>query len=199
MNYEPVVAGNQSNDNACTKTCDDAGKTRMETIPNRDYILLPLFSSSSKDSPNVGFKPSKEEEKKDVEHPENKDSEFNYYVAGIEDDAVDENIVYGCAHDPNIPDLEEIVYSYNDNVGAKVDMTNSDTNIPVSPIPTIRIHKDRPVEQIIGDIHSAPQTRRMLKSVTNHVEPKKVIQALTDPSWIEAMQDELLQFKLQKV
>ncbi|GKC58014.1 retrovirus-related pol polyprotein from transposon TNT 1-94 [Tanacetum coccineum] len=30
-------------------------------------------------------------------------------------------------------------------------------------------------------------------------EPKKVIQALTDPSWIAAMQDELLQFKLQKV
>ncbi|GJS10819.1 putative ribonuclease H-like domain-containing protein [Tanacetum coccineum] len=31
------------------------------------------------------------------------------------------------------------------------------------------------------------------------VEPKKVIQALTNPSWIEAMQDKLLQFKLQKV
>ncbi|GKA63232.1 ribonuclease H-like domain-containing protein [Tanacetum coccineum] len=30
-------------------------------------------------------------------------------------------------------------------------------------------------------------------------EPKKVIQALTDPRWIEAMQEELLQFKLQKV
>ncbi|GJV29426.1 putative ribonuclease H-like domain-containing protein [Tanacetum coccineum] len=30
-------------------------------------------------------------------------------------------------------------------------------------------------------------------------EPKKVIQALTDSSWIEAMQEELLQFKLQKV
>nr|GEU55821.1 retrovirus-related Pol polyprotein from transposon TNT 1-94 [Tanacetum cinerariifolium] len=30
-------------------------------------------------------------------------------------------------------------------------------------------------------------------------EPKKVIQALTDPIWIEAMQDELLQFRLQKV
>ncbi|GKB99682.1 putative ribonuclease H-like domain-containing protein, partial [Tanacetum coccineum] len=65
------------------------------------------------------------------------------------------------------------------------------------PIPTTRIHKDRLVEQIIGDIHSAPQTRRMIKHVTNHVEPKKVIQALTDPSWIEAMQDELLLFKLQ--
>ncbi|GKB14546.1 putative reverse transcriptase, RNA-dependent DNA polymerase [Tanacetum coccineum] len=39
----------------------------------------------------------------------------------------------------------------------------------------------------------------MTKNVTEHVEPKKVIQALTDPSRIEAMQDELLQFKLQKV
>ncbi|GJR93012.1 putative ribonuclease H-like domain-containing protein [Tanacetum coccineum] len=39
----------------------------------------------------------------------------------------------------------------------------------------------------------------MTKNVTEHVEPKKVIQALTDLSWIEAIQDELLQFKLQKV
>nr|GEY85250.1 putative ribonuclease H-like domain-containing protein [Tanacetum cinerariifolium] len=31
------------------------------------------------------------------------------------------------------------------------------------------------------------------------MEPKKVIHALKDPSWIEAMQKELLQFKLQKV
>ncbi|GJV74265.1 putative ribonuclease H-like domain-containing protein [Tanacetum coccineum] len=30
-------------------------------------------------------------------------------------------------------------------------------------------------------------------------EPKKVIQSLKDPSWIEAMQEELLQFKLQQV
>ncbi|GKD77314.1 putative ribonuclease H-like domain-containing protein, partial [Tanacetum coccineum] len=89
------------------------------------------------------------------------------------------------------------------------------------------IHKDHPKEQIIGDPLSAPQTRRMTKSAqkhamvsyikkhsrTNHkdylnclfayflsqIEPKKVTQALTDPSWIEAMQDELLQFRLQKV
>ncbi|GJW73067.1 putative ribonuclease H-like domain-containing protein [Tanacetum coccineum] len=35
----------------------------------------------------------------------------------------------------------------------------------------------------------------MTKSVTEHAELKKVIQALKDPSWIEAMQEELLQFK----
>ncbi|GJS41462.1 putative ribonuclease H-like domain-containing protein, partial [Tanacetum coccineum] len=94
-----------------------------------------------------------------------------------------------------MPNLEEIIYSDNDEgVGAEADMTNLDTHILVSPIPTTRIHKDHPVEQIIGDLHSVPQTRRMTK-----IEPKKVTQALIDPSWIEVMQGELLQFKLQKV
>ncbi|GKA79106.1 putative ribonuclease H-like domain-containing protein [Tanacetum coccineum] len=39
----------------------------------------------------------------------------------------------------------------------------------------------------------------MTKNVTEHVEPQMVIQALQDPSWIETMQEELLQFKLQQV
>ncbi|GJR80727.1 putative ribonuclease H-like domain-containing protein [Tanacetum coccineum] len=232
MNYEPVVAGNQSNGNAGTKACDDADKARVETVPGKEYILLPFltqdpsFTSSLKDSPDAGFKPSGEEEKNGAKDPENEDSEVpniekprvnqeqdanvnitnkintvspTVNAAGIEDNVVDENIVYGCDDDPNMPNLEEIVYSDDDDVGAEADMTNLDTHILVSPIPTTRIHKDHPVEQIIRDLHSAPQTRRMTKSVTDHVEPKKVIQALTDPSWIEAMQDELLQFKLQKV
>nr|GEW21885.1 hypothetical protein [Tanacetum cinerariifolium] len=185
ISYKPVVARNQSNGSAC--------KDRVETVHDKDYILLPLwtqdllFFSSSKDSPGDGFKPSGEEEKKDAEDLGNEDNE---------DNVVDENIVYGCADDPNTPNLEEIVYSDDDeDVSAEADMTNLDTNIPVSPILTTRIHKDHPVKQIIGDIHLAPQTRRMTKSVTDH-EPKKVIQALTYPGWIEAMQDELLQFKL---
>ncbi|GJR78873.1 putative ribonuclease H-like domain-containing protein [Tanacetum coccineum] len=196
MNYEPVVAGNQSNGSAGTKACYDAGKARMETVPGKDYILLPFLtqdpsiSSSSKDSPDAGFKPSEDEEKKDAKDPENKDK----------NNVTDENIVYGCDDDPNMPNLEEIVYSDDDEgVDAKADMTNLDTNIFVSPTLTTRIHKDHPLEQIIRDIHSAPQTRRMTKNVTKHVEPKKVIQALQDLSWIEVMQEELLQFKLQHV
>nr|GFD60975.1 hypothetical protein [Tanacetum cinerariifolium] len=61
-------------------------------------------------------------------------------AAGIKDNAVDANIVYGCADDPNMPNLEEIVYSDEDeDVSAEADMTSLDTNIPVSPIPTTRI------------------------------------------------------------
>ncbi|GJW58671.1 putative ribonuclease H-like domain-containing protein [Tanacetum coccineum] len=39
----------------------------------------------------------------------------------------------------------------------------------------------------------------MTKNLEEHEEPKKVIHALKDPSWIEVIQDELLQFELQKV
>ncbi|GJV52651.1 putative ribonuclease H-like domain-containing protein [Tanacetum coccineum] len=231
MNYEPLVAGNQSNGIAGTKACENAGKATVETVPGKDYILLPFltqdppFSSSSKDSPDAGFKPSEEKKKKDVEHLENEDSKVpnieeprvnqendeninstniinivssTVNTASIMDNVVDENTVYGCADDPNMPNLEEIIYSEDDeDVGAEADMNNLDTFIPVSLILTTRIHKDHPFEQIIRDLHSAPQTRRITKSVTEH-EPKKVIQALKDPSWIEAMQEELMQFKLQQ-
>nr|GEZ10807.1 hypothetical protein [Tanacetum cinerariifolium] len=70
MSYKPVVAGIESNGSAGTKACDNIGKTRVETVPDKDYILLPLwtkdppFSSSTKDSPGAGYKPSKEEEKR---------------------------------------------------------------------------------------------------------------------------------------
>ncbi|GJU68324.1 putative ribonuclease H-like domain-containing protein [Tanacetum coccineum] len=89
MNYKPVVVGKQSNGNAGTKACDDAGKARVETVLGKDYILLPLwtqdppFSSSPKNSTDARFKPSREEEKKDAKDlgnesgnpPERKDNE----------------------------------------------------------------------------------------------------------------------------
>ncbi|GJR89534.1 putative ribonuclease H-like domain-containing protein [Tanacetum coccineum] len=252
MNYKPVVAGNQSNGNVGKKACDDAGKARMETEPGKDYILLPLwtadspFSQSSKSSPNVGFKPSGDDEKKVTEEPgkegddSSKDSECsdqekednvnntnNVNAASINEvNAVGGKSSIVLPDDPNIPALEDIVYPDDDeDVGAEADMNNLDAFMPVSLIPTTRVHKDHPVEQIIRDLNSAPQTRRMTKNLeehglfssvqqrTNHKdfqnclfacflsqeEPKKVIHSLKGPSWIEAIQEELLQFKLQEV
>ncbi|GJU19374.1 putative ribonuclease H-like domain-containing protein [Tanacetum coccineum] len=125
-------------------------------------------------------------------------------------------------------DTEIFGNAYDDeDVGAEADLNNLETTMNVNPIPTTRIDKDHPKDQIIRDFNSAIQTRRMTKISnehamvcyinkqrrTNHkdyqnwlfacflsqMEPKKVIQALEDPSWIEAMQEELLQFQLQKV
>ncbi|GKF78596.1 hypothetical protein Tco_0234164, partial [Tanacetum coccineum] len=95
------------------------------------------------DSPDAGFKPSGEEEKNDDEDLGNEDKVSpTINVAGIEDNVVNENIVYGCDDDPNMSELEDIVYSDNDEDGAEADMKNLETFMPVSPIPTTRIHKD---------------------------------------------------------
>nr|GEY12715.1 hypothetical protein [Tanacetum cinerariifolium] len=121
------------------------------------------------------------------------------------EDFVDNNI-----NEDNVAELEDITYSDDqDDVGAEADFNNLKTCITVSPIPTTRVHKDHPVTQIIGDISSATQTKSMtrvakdqggLSQINNddfhtcmfvcfisQEEPKRVHQALKDPSWIEAM------------
>ncbi|GJU81677.1 ribonuclease H-like domain-containing protein [Tanacetum coccineum] len=153
-------------------------------ILNTKDHLDPPFSSSSKDSPDAGFKPSGEEEKKDAEDQGNesgnptkeKDSEVSSteeprinqdkddYInntnnintasdgnsTGSEVYVVDPKTSIELPNDPNMPELKDIVYSDDDeDVGAEADINNLDTHIPVSPIPTTRIHKDLPVEQII--------------------------------------------------
>ncbi|GJT39942.1 putative ribonuclease H-like domain-containing protein [Tanacetum coccineum] len=148
-----------------------------------------------------------------------------------ENTVVNENVVIRCSHDPNMPELEDTGIfdsAYDDeDFAAEGDMNNLEDSMPESPNATTKVHKDHPIEQIIGDLHSAPQTRRMTRineehglislfhklRRTNHkdfsnclfacflsqMEPKKPIQALKDPSWVEAMQDELIQFKLLNV
>nr|GEV81858.1 hypothetical protein [Tanacetum cinerariifolium] len=63
--------------------------------------------------------------------------------------------------------------------GVEADLGNMETTITASPTPTLRIHKDHPKSQII--------------------EPKKISDALQDPSWVEAMQEEPFQLKIQNV
>ncbi|GKA45344.1 ribonuclease H-like domain-containing protein, partial [Tanacetum coccineum] len=120
-------------------------------------------------------------------------------------------------------------YDDDEDVGAVADFNSMDNTIAVSPIPTLRIHKDHPKGQILGDPTSAVQTRGKIQKAssaqqalvsyihkqnrTNHKdhqnclftcflsqeEPKTISQALQDKSWVKAMQEELFQFKLQKV
>ncbi|GJS01497.1 hypothetical protein Tco_0318005 [Tanacetum coccineum] len=119
-------------------------------------------------------------------------------------------------------------HSSYDDEGAVADFTNLETVVNVSPIPTSRINPSHPSELILGDPTSAVQTRSKLNKSsethafvsyvqkqrrTNHKdfhhclfacflsqhEPKKISEALEDESWVDAMQEELLQFEIQKV
>ncbi|GKA82096.1 uncharacterized mitochondrial protein-like protein [Tanacetum coccineum] len=261
MNYEPIVAGTQSNGFAGTKASDNAGQARKETELVKDYILLPLwtadlpYSQDPKSSHDDGSKPSNDDGNKVDEDPredsecEDQEKEYNVNNTNNVNTADSVNTVCSTVNaastnevnavggktsikllfDPNMPALEDdsIFYFSRDDEDdcAVADMNNLDTTIQVSPNPTTRIHKDHPLDQVIVDLQSTTQIRKMSKNLdehgfvstiqqrTNHKdlqnclfacflsqeEPKKVIHALKDPSWIEAMQEELLQFKLQEV
>ncbi|GKE64774.1 retrovirus-related pol polyprotein from transposon TNT 1-94, partial [Tanacetum coccineum] len=64
--------------------------------------------------------------------------------------------------------------------------------------------QDHPLEQVIGEPSRPVLTRNQLRSdgdmcmyalTVSTMEPKNVKEAMTDPAWIESMQEELLQFK----
>nr|GFB08077.1 putative ribonuclease H-like domain-containing protein [Tanacetum cinerariifolium] len=72
-------------------------------------------------------------------------------------------------------DILRVTTNTDDTYRVEADLGNMETTITASPTPTFRIHKNHPKK------------------------PKKIFDALQDLSWVEAMQEELLQFKIQNV
>ncbi|GKA58650.1 putative ribonuclease H-like domain-containing protein [Tanacetum coccineum] len=143
MNYKPVVLGNQTNGNACTKESIDVGQAGKKTIPKFERLIV----HGKEDEININSTNSVFT----ISSPIN--------TAGTKDDDVNStNSIYTASPLVNFDGLSYF-----------------NTNPPDDP--------------------KMPN----LEDIGIFVEPKKVIQALTDLSWIKAMQDELLQFKLQKV
>ncbi|GJX68720.1 putative ribonuclease H-like domain-containing protein [Tanacetum coccineum] len=107
----------------------------------------------------------------------------------------------------------------------EVDLGNITNSYIVPTTPNIRIHKDHPIYNVIGKVKSTVQTRRMSKPTSeqgflsdvyeqkthdtlntclyacflSQIEPTSIAKALSDSSWVEAIQEELLQFKFQQV
>ncbi|GJW93346.1 putative ribonuclease H-like domain-containing protein [Tanacetum coccineum] len=76
-------------------------------------------------------------------------------------------------------------------------------NIPqfhaVPTTPHTRIHKDHPIDHVIGDMQSFVQTRRMTSSYSELGFLSAIYEGKTHKDLHTSMQEELLQFKLQKV
>nr|GEV06751.1 putative ribonuclease H-like domain-containing protein [Tanacetum cinerariifolium] len=195
MNYHLVVAGNQPNDNAGIKENLDVGKVVKETISAQQYNENDVHVSAN-GSTKIDNKKHNEKAKRDGKGKSHVDSPTGVRDSRAKFEEFSSNSTnrvnavsaYVNAAGPNSTNstnsfntASSSVNAFNDkeDVGAEADLFNLETNMPVTPILTTRVHKDHPINQII--------------------EPKRVHQALKDPSWIKAMQVELLQFKLQKV
>ncbi|GJY62204.1 ribonuclease H-like domain-containing protein [Tanacetum coccineum] len=171
MNYEPTVAGTQSNGLAGTKASDNADLKSSHddgSKPSRD------------DGKKVDEDLRKESECKDQEKEDNVNSTNNVNTVSSTVNAAGTNKVnaFGgktsieLSFDLNMSVLEDdSIFDFSrddEDDGVVADMNNLDTTIKVSPIPTTRIHKYHPLDQVIGDLQSATQTRNMSKNLEEH-------------------------------
>ncbi|KAD2804685.1 hypothetical protein E3N88_38062 [Mikania micrantha] len=110
------------------------------------------------------------------------------------------------------------------NIDQVNNLSNLLDNLAVEEVPTLSINKNHPVENIIGPLSEGVLTRSRTLTAQNllpeetttrsqsgpinsclyscfisQVEPKNVKMALKESSWVEAMQEELMQFQKLKV
>ncbi|GJV41071.1 retrovirus-related pol polyprotein from transposon TNT 1-94 [Tanacetum coccineum] len=176
MIYEPIVASTQSNGFAGTKASNNACQARKETEPVKDYILLPLwiadppYSQDLKSSHDDGSKPSSDDGKKVDEDPR-KESE-------CKDQEKEDNV-------NSTNNVNTISLTVNDAGINEVNAVGGKSSIELPFDPNMPALEDYSIFDFSRDDEDME-------------EPKKVIYALKDPSWIEAMQEELIQFKLQE-
>ncbi|GKC81321.1 hypothetical protein Tco_1137038 [Tanacetum coccineum] len=175
-----------------TKASDNIGQARKETEPVKDYILLPLWTTDpphsqdpksshddgskplSDDGKKVDKDPRKESKYNDQEKEDNVNSSNNVNAARINEvNAVGGKTSIELPFNLNMPALEDYnIFDFSrddEDDGSVADMNNLDTTIQVSPILTTRIHKDHPLDKVIGDLQSATQTRKMSKNLEEHV------------------------------
>ncbi|GJZ07361.1 putative ribonuclease H-like domain-containing protein [Tanacetum coccineum] len=148
MNYEPIVADPKSSYDDESKPSSDDGK-KVDGDPRKDYDY-------------------KDQEKEDNVNITNNVNT----VSSNEVNAVGGKTSIKLPFNPNMTALEDYsIFDFSrddEDDGAETDMNNLDTTIQVSPNPTTRIHKDHPLDQVIGDLQSATQTRKMSKNLEEH-------------------------------
>ncbi|GJS14494.1 putative ribonuclease H-like domain-containing protein [Tanacetum coccineum] len=152
MNYQPVRLENQANKPASPKETNHSAGTQVNTdVEDSDleYCVLPSWSSYTST-----IKSSK------TKHEDDKSKE-DTGLKSKEKPVVKEVQVF-------LDELERLKRQEKEATdaaealrkkGVEADLTNLDSTVNVSPIPTSRIHSIHPQTQILGDPNSAIQTR----------------------------------------
>ncbi|GJW97167.1 putative ribonuclease H-like domain-containing protein [Tanacetum coccineum] len=204
MNYVPVAAGTISNESAGTQGELNAGTSTQKEEISQDCIMMPIwkdasyFDSPSKDVGNGEPKSAADDQNpKEVnaagQHVNTASRKVNTgrFKLNIVDPSVNTASSYeldspkdmfklGASHTLETTHVE----FFSDEDEPEVDLGNITNSYTVLTTPNTRIHKDHPIKNVIGDVKSSIQTRRMTKSTS-------------EQGFLSA--EELLQFKLQQV
>ncbi|GKD04999.1 putative ribonuclease H-like domain-containing protein [Tanacetum coccineum] len=245
MNYVPVVAGTFSNDFAGIQGVSESSTSSQQDQENQDCIVMPIWKDASYfDDASPRSVADTQIQDQNGLHNENDDLEKTHDDSSLQDNGTADQQVNTARPEFNTGSREVSTAVPEVNTATPKDLVgpspaSEDTqvedqeiefgNIPpsyaVPTTPHTRIHKDHPIDHVIGDVKSSVQIRRMTTSYSelgflsaiyegkthqdlhtclfacflSQEEPKRVSKALSDPAWVEAMQEELLQFKLQKV
>jgi hypothetical protein len=103
------------------------------------------------------------------------------------------------ASDDKVQDQQQVATSSSQ----PSDQSNASNQVQV--LQPTNIARDHPLDSIIGDISRGVQTRSRLASFCEHflfvsfIEPKKIDEALRDVDWVNAMHEELNNFKRNQV
>ncbi|GKF06628.1 hypothetical protein Tco_0037296, partial [Tanacetum coccineum] len=216
----------EANHSAGTQDNTIAGNSELEGEPAQEYCVLPMWSSYTSTIKSSEVKFGGEKPNEDAAKALRKEFARNTEDLLLQVGAARATSTNKDMYDS--PSNGIFTKASYDDEGTVADFTNLETTVNVSPIPTSRMHTIHPKTQILRDPTSAIQTRsKVNKSFrayafvsyiqkqrrNNHkdfqhclfacflsqIEPKKISEALKDESWVDAMQEELLQFKIQEV
>ncbi|KAI3735473.1 hypothetical protein L6452_14972 [Arctium lappa] len=156
--------------------------TRSEKVQaqSSEFVLFPI--------PTVDHVEFCQQEKNDASESEDSDPDQDEDAKAYEDDKV-----------------------YGGSTPEKNDF-NLEANLNEEVVNHTRTQKNHPPQLVIGDINSPMITRQqsklgglkdlqsgLISCFLSQIEPKKAYDAMKDPSWVEAMQEEQSQFVLQDV
>nr|GEU42482.1 hypothetical protein [Tanacetum cinerariifolium] len=190
MNYHPDSVENQPNSSAGFQDTFNAEKAGEEVT--QTYVLFPVWSAGSTNPQNNDKEALVDEKEHDVDiqksvsaviHSSSRYRDLNAEFEECSNNSSNRvnaasSMVPTVRHNfiniTNIfsaAELEELTYfDDEDAVGAEANINNLESLIPVSPIPTTRIHKDHPILQIIGDLYLTTQTKSMARAVKDQVD-----------------------------
>ncbi|GKB10762.1 putative ribonuclease H-like domain-containing protein [Tanacetum coccineum] len=189
MNYVLVAAGTILNESTGTQGELNAGTFTPKEEINQDCIMMPIwkdatyFDSPSKDVGNGEPKSAADDQTQVEDGPQNESDEK--YKS--EDDSSPKEVNAGGQHvNTASPEV---------NIG-RFKLNTVD--------PSIRRMTKSTSEQGFLSVVYEQKTHDTLNTCLyacflSHIEPTSIAKALFDSSWVEAMQEELMQFKLQQV